>query len=496
MTMIDDPAAEALARSFLLGTSRNPVAAGVLQNLVSIAGPAFELTALALVGQRMRFRRHGPPPQPDTTTPIDDPRKIVPDAARPLMRRLLGGKDGSASDTAALALADTCHRRRLRPHPFDLPRLTAFVRAHGEALGPGAAAWAERNQENETRPAGYFDADAIDASNWTLARPAARVEFIAAIRGREPDRARELVAAGFAKDPAPVRARLLDAFARGLSQADVPFLEGLAKDRAPTVRERALQLLKYVPGTAHAESRVRDLVARTKISTAGLLRRRATLTLELPVNLQTMSAAASAGEAGRRWAADEYAGIGLDAAAAAFGLSVEAMIAAAADDAPLRALFARQASIEHRFDLLGRIVREQAADAWIEAIGTSGGASHAALELPDDAAIERWCDAALAPDLWPTLPAPVQLDRLYGFLRRPLPLQKAGELLRSQAFARLSDAASSPGAIGALCLAIAVLSPSSLRSDLREAFAALPRDETARALLFLDCLALLDPLSS
>jgi hypothetical protein len=431
--------------------------------------------------------------------PVHDPRRIICDAARPLMRRLLGA--GSASDIAALALADTCHRLRLRPHPFDLPRLTAFVRVHGEALGPFAAAWAERNEGTEKRPGGYFDADAIDLSNWTSARPAARVEFIVAMRAREPDRAREIVAASFANDPAPVRARLLDALARGLSPADAPFLESLTKDRAPTVRERAQQLLKYVPGTASAEGRVRDLVARTKISSAGLLRRRATLTLELPANVQAISPATSAGEAGRRWAAGEYSGVGLDAMSAALGLPVPAMIAAAAADVSLLALFARQASIEGRLDVLAAIVREHAADAWIDAIGTGRDGASAespdmAIELMDAAAIDAWCEAALAPDLWPALPAPAQLDRLYRFLRRPLPLEKAGELLQSRAFATLSNAASSPGVTGSLCFAIAALVPSRLRSELRRAFAVLPPDETPRALLFLDCLALVDPVSS
>jgi hypothetical protein len=65
MTAIDDPAIEALTRRFLLGTARNPIpTAPAFHNLISAKEPASELTALALVGQRMRFRRHGPPPEP------------------------------------------------------------------------------------------------------------------------------------------------------------------------------------------------------------------------------------------------------------------------------------------------------------------------------------------------------------------------------------------------------------------------------------------------
>jgi hypothetical protein len=478
MMTIDDAAAEALKRSFLLGTARNPPPiGGALHDVISMKGPAAELAALVLVGQRMRFRRHYPPSEPSTPPPsLTTRRKIVPDAARPLMRRLVATDGGSASDVAAFVLADTCDRLLLRPHPFDLPRLTTFIRAHHDFLGAHAAAWAKRNDENEKGPSHYFDADTIDASNWTTARPAARSKFIIDMRGREPDRARELVAASFAADPAAVRVRLLDALARGLSPADVPFLESLAKDRAPSVRERAQQLLKYIPGTAAAEGRIRDLVARTKVGTAGLLRRRKTLSLELPATLNVSF------NRERRWAVDEYAGVGLDAIAAAFGLSVADMVTAATDDRPLLALFARQASLERRFDVLAAIVREHAADAWIDALPEHGGVG----ELPDDATIEQWCAAALAPGLWSRLPEPQHLASLYGFLRRPLPPDQARELLRSRAFATIGNETWAAEALAALI-------PASLRSELRRVLAALPADEVSRALLLLDCLALLDP---
>ena len=382
MSAVDDAALEQLARSFLLGTARNPAPVdAAFKRLAGAAGAPSELGALALLGLRMRFRKPGPPPA-SSFVAIADPRAIVPDAARPLMRRLVGGKDASANDIAGLALADACHRRRLRPHPFDLPRLSAFVKQHGELLGATASAWMARGEEI---PASYFDPDAIDETNWTSARPAARATFIAALRAREPERARALVESSFAADAAPVRARLLAALSHGLCAADAPFLESLAKDRAPSVRDEAQRLLKFIPGTAAAQSRLIDLVARTKVATAGLLRRRKTLALERPANLPA--------SADRGWAAAEYAGVALDEMAAAFALPVSELIAAAADDAALTALFARQASIERRFDLLATIVREQTADAWIDAVGSGE------VELPDDATIEQWCAAALAPGI-------------------------------------------------------------------------------------------------
>ena len=493
MSATDDLAMESLARSFLLGTARNPVPlAPALAGLGATGGAPSELTALVLVGQRMRFRRHGPPPADAAAAAVEDRRDIVPDAARPLMRRLVvGGKNQSGSDIAALALAtlalaDACQRRRLRPHPFDVPRLGAFVKAHADLLGAYAAAWASRGEETDKQPAGYFDVEALDETNWTAARPAARADFIAALRTRDPARARALVEASFAAEPAPVRARLLAALAGNLSVDDAPFLESLAKDRAPSVREEAERLLKFVPGTAAAEGRLRDLVARTKTSTSGLLRRRKILTLELPANVKPFPQDPLVDPA-RRWAAEEYAGIGLDAMAAAFALAVPEMIAAAADDAALTALFARQASLERRFDVLATIVREHAADAWIDALRTE------TVALRDDALVDQWCAAALAPESWPALPHPMALDRLYRFLRRPLPPPTASALLRSRAVTTTQGWMTAAGVLDFACVALIALVPGALRSELRAALAQGSSEDIPRALLLLDCLTLLDP---
>jgi hypothetical protein len=490
MIAIDDRAAEALTRSFLLGTGRQPLPAGALpQSFLSAKAAPPELTALALIGQRLRYRRHGAPPKSDKPTPIEDRRQIVPDAARPLMRRLVASKGGSATDVAALALADLCDRLGLRPHPFDLPRLGAFVKAHGESLGTQALAFAARGEAEGQRASDYFAADRIDAENWATARPAARAAFIAALRKSEPERARVLVETSFPNDPAPIRARLLEALARGLSPADAPFLESLDKDRAPSVREAAQRLIRLIPGGASAAARLRELVERIKISSSGLFRKRVKLSLELPANLQGAVPAMPTAEAGRRFATEQYAGVGLDAMAGAFNLDVAGLMAAAADDTPLLALIARQAAIEQRFDVLASLTREHAADAWIDAIGTGV----AAAELPDDAGVDRWCAAAIAPDLWPALPPAADLERLYGFLRRPLPRPQAHELLHSRAFAAIAPANAPQGHVGRLLIAVAALTPTALRVELRDALVALPPEETARALLLLDCLIRLDP---
>ncbi len=486
----DDPDLEGVLRSFLLGTERHPLrAAGIVKDLVPTSDPAAELTVLALVGQRLRLRRPVHPPEADVPRAIEDRRAVVPDSARSLMRRLVG-RDGSATDVAASALADTCDRRALRPHPFDMPRIDAFIRAHAERLGSSAAAWVERSGNPEVRPRHYFDAEAIDATNWTSAGPAARAAFIATMRAEDPDGARALVEASFLSEPAPLRVRLVAALAHRLSPADAPFLEGLAGDRAPTVREAAVRLLMCIPGTDASDGLLSDLVGRIKVSTSGLLRRRRVLALEPPANLQRSAGTATSSEVARRWAATTYAGVGLDPLAVSLGISVADMIEAASEDGPLLALLARRASIEMRLDILAAIVREHACHAWADAIWTADGTTS---EIHDGTTLVRWSEAALVPTLWPALPSVSDLERLYGFLRHPIPRPQAEELLHAPAFAAFGQTEQPAGVTARLSVAVAALMPSSLRSELRRELMSRTPEEAGRAVLLLDCLALLDP---
>jgi Family of unknown function (DUF5691) len=460
-----------------------------VKNLVPASDPAAQLTALALVGQRLRLRRLVRPPEPDAPRVVEDRRAMVPDSARSLMRRLVAGRDGSATDVAALALADTCNLCALRPHPFDMPRIDAFIRAHAERLGSSAAAWVERGGNPEVRPRHYFDAQAIDAANWTSAGPAARAAFITTMRAKDPDSARALVEASLASEPAPVRVRLVEALSHRLSAADALFLEGLADDRALTVREAAVRLLKRIPGTDAADGLLKDLVGRIKVSTSGLLRQRRVLALEPPANLQRTADTVTSDEVARRWAATTFAGVRLDALAVSLDLSVADMVEAASRDGPLLALLTRLASTEMRLDILAAIVREHACGAWTDAIWT---VDETTPEI-DDAMLVLWSEAALAPTLWPALPSGGDLERLYGFFRRPMPRPQAEELLRAPAFAAYGRTEQPVGVAGRRGVAIAALMPPSLRSELRRELMSRAPEEAGRAILLLDCLALLDP---
>src|SRR5262245_41481309 len=109
--MLDNPVAEALLRSLMLGTARQPApVASALQGLADPGDPRAALKALALVGQRQRFRRPARIAATHVPPLFADPREPVPEAARPLLKNLLAGRGGDHRDAAAQAIADAITR--------------------------------------------------------------------------------------------------------------------------------------------------------------------------------------------------------------------------------------------------------------------------------------------------------------------------------------------------------------------------------------------------
>ena len=480
--MLDDTAAEALTRSLTLGVARNkmPIAAA-FGGMIAAEAPKSELTALALLGQRQRFRRPAAWAGGAPAAPIFvDTRPIVPAPARPLLIALLSGKAGDAADPIARAIAEALARAGRKLHPFDLPALDKFVSAEAELLGPDAIAWAERRATPEAGPTGrYFFAETIDETNWTEARPAQKAAFIRSLRARDPERARGLVEAGFAVEPAPVRAALLAALAVRLSASDRPFLDSIAKDRAPSVRDTAAALIARLPGTEAAASRLRDVLSRVRASKTGLLRRRAVLELDYPATVKP--------EQRETWAAAAFAGVALDDLASGLGLAVDALVSAAAADPVLTTVLALLASAERRNDLLGHLTANGAAHAWERMVWAED------FDPPDVAA---WSLSALRPDLWSGMPQnAATLGRLHERIRTALPPRIIELLLSAPAWRELITRAGQDSAtqaarpeIAALC----ALAPPSLRQRVRDALAALPASLTARAFTALTLLDLIE----
>ena len=131
--------------SLLGGTSRHPLPSDGIDDTLGILG---------LMGQALRFERPATPDSFSVEPEIKDERRIIADRLRRPLIRVLSSKN--ATNHPARALARAFDRFRLRPHPFDLPLIDAFVRSKAEKLGPTAQRWVDR-QRPDTGPQSYFD---------------------------------------------------------------------------------------------------------------------------------------------------------------------------------------------------------------------------------------------------------------------------------------------------------------------------------------------------
>jgi len=341
--------------ALLAGTSRQPMnfSAG-LEVLQRADAAGATLDALSLTAQALRFQRPLPPPSFNAEAEIQDHRPILPDALRRTLIRLLNDK--KTTDDLDLALAWAFARCKVRPHPFDLPKIDAFVRVHAEHLGQTAQHWTEQREDSAVEPQNYFDADELDAATWSRAPLGQRARFIAEGRKRDAAAARALVESVWAQENADGRVRLLMALEAGLSNGDQAFLEGLAKDRAPRVRSLAQRYLARICGGAGEHPALQACLERIRRSTTGLLKKRTALTLELPATVKEHEA--------KSWIRSAFADVSCDELARALDLSEAAMMESAAKNENLLLAFTLMATQDRRLDLLDSIVGGGLNDAW------------------------------------------------------------------------------------------------------------------------------------
>jgi hypothetical protein len=83
-----------------------------------------------------------------------------------------------------------------------------------------------------------------------VGRSAERISYLADLRQRDADAARDLLAASWERETGADRGRLIATLERGLSVADEAFLEAALGDRAGAVRDEARRLLARLPGSA------------------------------------------------------------------------------------------------------------------------------------------------------------------------------------------------------------------------------------------------------
>jgi hypothetical protein len=475
--------------ALLVGTSRQPIDVSRVLDGVFLSGDSKSgdaksaLKALALTGQALRFARPAPPSSYAAIQPADHSRSAVPEALRPMLVRMFGDRAGiPAGDTLELAMALALEARRLQPHPFDFPRMEGFLRAHAERLGPDACAWVDREksgQKTDQEKRGFFDIAVLDDGNWHEATPARRKRYIQDRRQQDADASRALVEAVWPNEAADLRFTLLQALRTGLCSADTPFLESLAKDRAPRVRQLAERYLSRLSGPGAQNPALTSLIARIVKGEAGWLRKRPTLTLELPATVT--------GEGWRGWVAESFESVELDEFAGALGLRPSDMIAAAAQDRCLSTAVAIMAFRQGDAAIAGQAyaalpetapwLEEQLLQS-IEEVEPDARKELAEFLLRKSFAAGNITSAALA-----------QVHRL---LHGPLSDGLIDEIMRAPAWPAWSAPDSGDGALFA---PLAALCSSAKRSALRAALAGIDSAPAMRSVQFLDILDSLERVS-
>ncbi len=370
--------------ALLAGTGRQPINfTNGLAELASSDTANAALNVLSLTAMALRFDRPLPPEQFNAETEIHDDRPILPNPMRRILIRLL--RDNKSGDDLQLALAWAFARCRVRPHPFDLPRIDGFVRAHAEQLGLTAQHWAAQREDANTAPQNYFDAEAPDDTTWSKAPLAQRARFIANRRRVDAQTARALVEAVWNQENADARVRLVMALETGLNASDQPFLEGLAKDRAPRVRSLAQRLLARISGVGTDNPALKECLERIHRSTTGLLKKRTNLALELPATVKEHEA--------RGWIRKAFSEVSCDELARALEMTEKTMIEAAEKDENLLLALALMATEDRRLDLLEQIVSDRLMDAW-EQLSQCGSQD---LSMMPAAERLRWAEILIRP---------------------------------------------------------------------------------------------------
>lgn len=233
----------------------HPLAAG------QSAGEA-DLRLLAVAGQHQRLCR---PPQPPVLTLRPDlpaaPLPSLPEALRPLARRMLGGK----VEEAPLPLARFVAHRGHVLHPADW-------------MPPPEAELPVAYRPWQLWRAGRTSDPPLTAGTWLDHRKSDRLSRFAALRRADPAAARALLAAQAAAASAEERQFLVEALGDGLGPEDIALLEGLASDRSERVRRAARQMLARL-GQGGDDPRAHEAVQMFEVAAEGLIRRRKVLRL-------------------------------------------------------------------------------------------------------------------------------------------------------------------------------------------------------------------------
>lgn len=147
-----------------------------------------------------------------------------------------------------------------------LPAVAAVLGARGRWLATHRSDW--QHAVNAVAP-GVPDDPAV----WETGNRNERHAYLAMLRDRDQTAARDLLAAGWAKETGGDRADLLAVLACGLSAADEEFLEQALDDQMAPVRAAAQALLARLPGSAFNRRAAQRAAPLLRVEPSGLRRR-------------------------------------------------------------------------------------------------------------------------------------------------------------------------------------------------------------------------------
>ena len=432
------------------------------------------LNALSLAGQALRFTRPSVPNEFAVEHWPRDERHILPDRLGPAILRLL---DRSTDDTAR-ALAFAFDKRKLRPHPFDLPKLDGFARRYVDRLGATAQYWVQRETSAQVARS-YFEADELTADNWTESSLRPRALFLKALRKQDPEAAQKLLEKSWSGEDPDSRVQLLSTLQLNLSHQDKPFLESIQKDRAPRVRALVQRMLAVISGSSGDNPALAACMERIQMSKAGLLKKRIAFKLELPVTVKELEV--------NRWIQEQFVDVTFDSLALACEMSAHQVVEAAEKDNNLLFALAMMASREKRFDLLDAIT-DELPDTW-------GRMSELAADddlEKDDRELAAWVSALVKPKKWlPEVPFPAW-SWLHRQIEGTLPVGIMREVLSSKAWTEQLDSDKKGGT--EFVQVICALCPPELRGTIRAQLEPLEAGRKDKGWMLLDILDELETL--
>ncbi|MDP4022873.1 DUF5691 domain-containing protein [Methylobacterium sp. NEAU 140] len=245
------PAADwdATLAAALLGADRAPRAGPPLPGVAPVEGPGGALLARVAAQGLLHLAGAGLAPEAMIPAPERPPAgpECPPAAARRLHALIGAGAPAEGRRREWFALAAAAGLRAPSWLLAELAALRGADAAPVRAVAGPELDWLARACGDTS--AGEDAGEAPEAEDGAAARLAALV----ALRARDPDGAREALAAGFRGEKAKLRAALLPVLEAGLGPADEPFLEACLDDRAGDVRACAQRLLTRLPGSRLAD---------------------------------------------------------------------------------------------------------------------------------------------------------------------------------------------------------------------------------------------------